>query len=183
MLTLLVTQLRIYEPCPSSGAWGLTRKKTGIKRTDDTITTIARHAVQTGLLTVTFSFLDVTLFVALPNGTLSIHSSFIFDFGQPKLYSNAVISMLNARRGRGGDIIDMDAPASAPGVYRPSTWTESTHPRQVSMSSPFGNPSICESFAGLSRVPDVVDPFLQTHKVAMEIESDNILALGIGADK
>ncbi|KAF8177401.1 hypothetical protein K438DRAFT_1939122 [Mycena galopus ATCC 62051] len=134
--------------------WGPTRKETGIKRTDDTITTIARHAVQTGLLTVTFSFLDVTLFVALPNGTLS----FIFDFGQPKLYSNAVISMLNARRGRGGDIIDIDAPASASGVYR-----RSTHPRQGSMSRPFGNPS--------------------THKVAMEIESDDILVLGSGADK
>ncbi|KAF8202651.1 hypothetical protein K438DRAFT_582643 [Mycena galopus ATCC 62051] len=138
--------------------WGLTRKKTGIKRTDDTITSIARHAVQTGLLTVTFSLLDVTLFVALPNSTLS----FFFDFGLPKLYSNAVISTLNARRGRGGDIIDMDAPASASGVYRPSTWTESTRPPQVSMSSPFGNPS--------------------THKVAMEIESDDILALGIGTD-
>ncbi|KAF8188923.1 hypothetical protein K438DRAFT_1972106 [Mycena galopus ATCC 62051] len=86
--------------------------------------------------------------------------SFFFDSGLPKLYSNPVISTLNARRGRGRDIIDMDAPASGSGGYRPSTWTESTRPRQVSISSPFGNPS--------------------THKVAMEIESHDILALGIG---
>ncbi|KAJ7246105.1 hypothetical protein B0H12DRAFT_1126802 [Mycena haematopus] len=87
--------------------WTLSRRKTGIKRTDDTINTIARHAIQTGLLTVTFGALDVGLFVALPNNTLS----FFFDFGLPKLYSNSLVSTLNARDGgMDGGIIELDTP-------------------------------------------------------------------------
>ncbi|KAJ7800706.1 hypothetical protein B0H14DRAFT_1687245 [Mycena olivaceomarginata] len=90
--------------------WSLTRRKTGVKRTDDTIDSIARHAIQTGLLTVTFSLIDVTLFVVLPNSTLS----FFFDFALPKLYSNALVSTLNARSGgQGGGIIELDAPTES----------------------------------------------------------------------
>jgi len=89
--------------------WSLTRKRTGIKRTDDLLNTIARHAIQTGLLTVTFAALDVGLFVALPDNTIS----FFFDFGLPKLYSNSLVSSLNARsRRRGEDIIELGFPAT-----------------------------------------------------------------------
>ncbi|KAF8207651.1 hypothetical protein K438DRAFT_1961911 [Mycena galopus ATCC 62051] len=75
--------------------WSLRHRRTGIKRTDDAINTIVRNAVQTGGVTVAFTILDVVLFVALSNSTLN----FVFDFGLPKLYSNALISTLNARSG------------------------------------------------------------------------------------
>ncbi|KAF8200535.1 hypothetical protein K438DRAFT_1822168 [Mycena galopus ATCC 62051] len=78
--------------------WSLRHRRTGIKRTDDAINTIVRKiplisyarspdAVQTGGVTVAFTILDVVLFVALSNSTLN----FVFGFGLPKRYSNALI--------------------------------------------------------------------------------------------
>jgi len=75
--------------------WSLRNRRTGIKRTDDAINSIVRNSVQTGFITVVFTLLDVVLFVALSHSTLN----FVFDFGLPKLYSNALISTLNARSG------------------------------------------------------------------------------------
>ncbi|KAF7367066.1 MFS domain-containing protein [Mycena sanguinolenta] len=98
--------------------WSLTRKRTGIKRTDDLLNTIARHAIQTGLSTVTFAALDVSLFVAFPDNTIS----FFFDFGLPKLYSNSLVSSLNARgRGMGEDIIELDVPVNSSAMFTGST--------------------------------------------------------------
>ncbi|KAF8208249.1 hypothetical protein K438DRAFT_1961751 [Mycena galopus ATCC 62051] len=73
--------------------WSLQLKKTGTRRTDDLINKILKSTIQTGGLTVAFTILDVALFVALPNSTLS----FVFDFAIPKLYSNALISTFNGR--------------------------------------------------------------------------------------
>ncbi|KAF7335638.1 MFS domain-containing protein [Mycena venus] len=78
--------------------WSLRNRRTGIKRTDDAINSIVRNSVQTGFITVVFTLLDVVLFVALSHSTLN----FVFDFGLPKLYSNALISTLNARSGGAG---------------------------------------------------------------------------------
>ncbi|KIK58353.1 hypothetical protein GYMLUDRAFT_45270, partial [Collybiopsis luxurians FD-317 M1] len=73
----------------------LIRRKTGIKSTDDTIDRIIRTTVQTGAITGCFAVLDIVLFLVLPNSTMS----FTFDFALPKLYSNSLISTLNARVG------------------------------------------------------------------------------------
>ncbi|KAK7055725.1 MFS domain-containing protein [Favolaschia claudopus] len=73
--------------------WSLRNRRTTIKRTDEAIDTIIRNTVQTGALTVAFTLLDVILFVALDHSTLN----FVFDFGLPKLYSNALLSTLNSR--------------------------------------------------------------------------------------
>ncbi|KAF8146390.1 hypothetical protein K438DRAFT_1990754 [Mycena galopus ATCC 62051] len=75
--------------------FSLTGRKTGIKHTDDAVNRIVRTTVQTGALTMVFTALNVGLFVALPDSTLS----FVFDFALPKLYSNALVSTLNARSG------------------------------------------------------------------------------------
>ncbi|KAF7333315.1 MFS domain-containing protein [Mycena venus] len=75
--------------------FSLRGRKTGIKHTDDAVNRIVRTTVQTGALTMIFTGLNVGLFVGLPNSTLS----FVFDFALPKLYSNALISTLNARGG------------------------------------------------------------------------------------
>ncbi|KAJ7330391.1 hypothetical protein DFH08DRAFT_882538 [Mycena albidolilacea] len=75
--------------------FSLRGRKTGIKNTDDAVNRIVRTTVQTGALTMCFTALNVGLFVGLPNSTLS----FVFDFALPKLYSNALVSTLNARSG------------------------------------------------------------------------------------
>ncbi|KIK62691.1 hypothetical protein GYMLUDRAFT_41607 [Collybiopsis luxurians FD-317 M1] len=73
----------------------LVRRKSGMKNTDDAINRIVRTTLQTGAITGIFSVLDVVLFVAVSNSTVN----FTFDFGLPKLYSNALVSTLNARSG------------------------------------------------------------------------------------
>ncbi|KAJ6511287.1 hypothetical protein C8R47DRAFT_1094457 [Mycena vitilis] len=89
--------------------WSLKLRKTGIKRTDNTVDRIVRTSIQTGGLTVAFTILDVALFVALPTSTLS----FVFDFGIPKLYSNALLSTFNART-RAKEVV-VELATAAPG--------------------------------------------------------------------
>ncbi|KIK62687.1 hypothetical protein GYMLUDRAFT_223246 [Collybiopsis luxurians FD-317 M1] len=73
----------------------LIKRKTGMKNTDDVIDRIIRTTLQTGAVTQTFAILDNVLFLTLPNSALC----FTFDFVLPKLYSNAIVSTLNARKG------------------------------------------------------------------------------------
>ncbi|KAF9254238.1 hypothetical protein L218DRAFT_565509 [Marasmius fiardii PR-910] len=75
--------------------WSLAQRKTGLKRTDDMINRILRLTVQTGLITAIFALLDVICFLALPHTTIN----FIWDFALSKLYTNALLSTLNARAG------------------------------------------------------------------------------------
>ncbi|KAF9445152.1 hypothetical protein P691DRAFT_289478 [Macrolepiota fuliginosa MF-IS2] len=77
--------------------YNLTRRKTGIVQTDDTINKIIRMTVQTGLITAIFAVLDVICFLVLPNTTLN----FFWDLALCKLYTNALMSTLNAREGLG----------------------------------------------------------------------------------
>ncbi|KAJ6467250.1 hypothetical protein C8R45DRAFT_476160 [Mycena sanguinolenta] len=100
--------------------WSLRNSKTGVRRTDDAINTIVRNAVQTGGVTVAFTVLDVVLFVALSHSTLN----FVFDFGVPKLYSNALISTLNARSG-----------GSNPGQHAPNVLFSGSNSRHVGNTS------------------------------------------------
>ncbi|KAF9254139.1 hypothetical protein L218DRAFT_589916 [Marasmius fiardii PR-910] len=75
--------------------WTLARRKTGFRQTDDIINRILRLTVQTGLITTTFAMLDVICFLALPHTTVN----FIWDLALSKLYTNALLSTFNARRG------------------------------------------------------------------------------------
>ncbi|KAF9459786.1 hypothetical protein BDZ94DRAFT_1238932 [Collybia nuda] len=68
------------------------RRKTGFNRTDDTIN-------RTGLVTAVFAILDVHTTI-----------NFVWDFALSKLYSNALISTLNARTGWGSLTDRMYAP-------------------------------------------------------------------------
>ncbi|KAF4566547.1 hypothetical protein EYR36_011978 [Pleurotus pulmonarius] len=93
----------------------LYRKKTGIKATDDMVDKMMRcmclfisHCpsysdardlaltvtLQTGLLTSIFASLDVILFLAIPGTAYN----FALDFPLSKLYTNSLLSSLNARR-------------------------------------------------------------------------------------
>ncbi|KAF9228352.1 hypothetical protein BS17DRAFT_692255, partial [Gyrodon lividus] len=69
------------------------RQKTGFAATDDLINRLIRLTVQTGLITAVSATLDVSIFLA---GTTL---NYIWDFALSKLYSNSLLSTLNARGG------------------------------------------------------------------------------------
>ncbi|KAF4588806.1 hypothetical protein EYR40_010361 [Pleurotus pulmonarius] len=71
----------------------LTRRKTGFSSTDSIIDKIIRMSVQTGGVTAFFAVADVIFFMALPHTALN----FIWDLALSKLYSNCLLSTLNAR--------------------------------------------------------------------------------------
>ncbi|KAF5383048.1 hypothetical protein D9615_004798 [Tricholomella constricta] len=78
-------------------ATNLARRKTGFSGTDDAINRIIRLTIQTGFVTAVFATLDVVCFLALPHTTIN----FVWDFALSKLYTNALLSTLNARSGWG----------------------------------------------------------------------------------
>ncbi|KAJ7060519.1 hypothetical protein C8F01DRAFT_1142959 [Mycena amicta] len=71
----------------------LSHRKTGFVATDSVIDKIIRTTIQTGLVTAIFSILDVVFFMVFPHYALN----FIWDLALSKLYSNALLSTLNAR--------------------------------------------------------------------------------------
>jgi len=71
----------------------LSRRRTGFVATDDAISKIIRMTVQTGMLTALFAVGDVVFFMTLPHTALN----FIWDLALSKLYSNCLLSTLNAR--------------------------------------------------------------------------------------
>ncbi|KAF8206757.1 hypothetical protein K438DRAFT_447972 [Mycena galopus ATCC 62051] len=126
--------------------WSLRHRRTGVKRTDDAINIIVRNTVQTGALTVAFTLLDVILFVALSRSTLN----FVFDFGLPKLYSNALISTLNARNG------------GAIGERAPNFLFSGSNSQQVAST----------------RMPSVHRLVIRVNAIVESKDDDDILALG-----
>ncbi|KAF9490595.1 hypothetical protein BDN71DRAFT_1592778 [Pleurotus eryngii] len=79
----------------SSLVISLYRRKTGVRATDDVINRIIRLSVQTGMITAISAAADVIIFVVVPNTTLN----FVWDFALSKLYTNSLLSTLNARAG------------------------------------------------------------------------------------
>ncbi|KAJ7016258.1 hypothetical protein C8F04DRAFT_1163353 [Mycena alexandri] len=80
-----------------------TRKTRG-GSTDSYVSKIIRLTVQTGSITAAAAMLDVIFFLAIPNTTFN----FMIDFPLSKLYTNALISTLNARSWR-EDIVQVHA--------------------------------------------------------------------------
>ncbi|EIW77414.1 hypothetical protein CONPUDRAFT_168344 [Coniophora puteana RWD-64-598 SS2] len=76
----------------ASLVWNLYRRKSGIRVTDDVVNRIIRLTVQTGLVTAAAAIADAIIFVA---STTTIN--YLFDFPLSKLYTNSVLSTLNAR--------------------------------------------------------------------------------------
>jgi len=73
--------------------WTLIKRKTGIKETDDKVAKIIRLTLHTGFLTATLAIADVVVFLIVPHTTLN----FIWDLPLSKMYTNALLSTLNAR--------------------------------------------------------------------------------------
>jgi hypothetical protein len=76
-------------------ALSLYNSRTGNSVTDDIINRIIRLVVQTGAITAISAIADVALFLALPRTSLN----FIWDLPLSKLYTNSLLSTLNARAG------------------------------------------------------------------------------------
>ncbi|KAF7352020.1 hypothetical protein MVEN_01164300 [Mycena venus] len=74
-------------------ALALRSKKTGFAPTDTVVDKIIRMTVQTGIVTALFSILDVVCFLTLKGETVN----FIWNIPLSKLYSNCLMSTLNAR--------------------------------------------------------------------------------------
>ncbi|KAF8167049.1 hypothetical protein K438DRAFT_247458 [Mycena galopus ATCC 62051] len=85
----------------------LRQKKTGFSTTDSVLDKIIRTTIQTGMITALFSILDVACFMVLPhyavacsvinNTPLTSTIDFVWDLSLSKLYSNCLMSTLNAR--------------------------------------------------------------------------------------
>jgi len=74
--------------------YSLYRRKAG-SAAEDHINRIIRLTMQTGTLTTVFALTDVFISVFVMSGSLN----FIWDFPLSKLYTNSLISSLNARAG------------------------------------------------------------------------------------
>ncbi|KAF8519875.1 hypothetical protein BU17DRAFT_89450 [Hysterangium stoloniferum] len=87
----------------------LSRRKTGYTGTDNAIRKIIRLTVQTGLITALFAILDVVCFLVLPHSAIN----FAWDFPLSKLYTNALMSSLNARAGWNTTLSNTNMPPNA----------------------------------------------------------------------
>ncbi|KAJ7041629.1 hypothetical protein C8F04DRAFT_146461 [Mycena alexandri] len=74
-------------------AWALRSKKTGFGGTDTIVNRIVRMTVQTGLITAVVNVLDMLSFLFIKNSTFN----FMWSNPLSKLYSNCMMSTLNAR--------------------------------------------------------------------------------------
>ncbi|KAL0958480.1 hypothetical protein HGRIS_000619 [Hohenbuehelia grisea] len=105
----------------SSLVFSLSKQRTGFRGTDNAINRIIRLTIQTGLVTAIFATLDVVCFLVSPMTALYVdavqlrpfprpsseliytprenYRNFVWDFALSKLYTNALISTLNARAG------------------------------------------------------------------------------------
>ncbi|KAJ7232637.1 hypothetical protein B0H12DRAFT_1328032 [Mycena haematopus] len=77
----------------ASLVYSLWTKKTSVVATDSYINKLIRLSVQTGFITAAAAILDMIFFLAIPKTSFN----FMFDFPLSKLYTNALISTLNAR--------------------------------------------------------------------------------------
>jgi hypothetical protein len=75
--------------------FSLSTRKTGHSNTDLSVNRIIRLTIQTGFITMLFAIADLLLFTLSPKTAVS----FVWDFPLSKLYTNALLSTLNARAG------------------------------------------------------------------------------------
>ncbi|EKM76860.1 hypothetical protein AGABI1DRAFT_108490 [Agaricus bisporus var. burnettii JB137-S8] len=92
-LTWLIAAMIADVIIAASLGYSLAKRRTGIAQTDDTINRIIRMTIQTGLVTAIFTILEMICFLLIPNSTLN----FVWDLALSKLYTNALLSTLNAR--------------------------------------------------------------------------------------
>ncbi|KAJ8698217.1 hypothetical protein PTI98_004951 [Pleurotus ostreatus] len=102
IITWLVSSATADVIITSSLVYHLYKRKTGIRATDDIINRIMRLTIQTGMITALFAALDVISFLAIKNTSMN----FLWDFPLSKLYTNSLLSTLNARAGWNNLVVD-----------------------------------------------------------------------------
>ncbi|KAJ6606111.1 hypothetical protein DFH09DRAFT_2270 [Mycena vulgaris] len=107
----------------------LAKRKTGFSGTDSVIDKIIRMTIQTGMLTALFSILDVVCFMVLPHAAIN----FVWDLALSKLYTNCLMSTLNARQGLNaasatGGVSDQRRNNSHGLIVNPTSPTGRRHP-------------------------------------------------------
>ncbi|KDQ56884.1 hypothetical protein JAAARDRAFT_36357 [Jaapia argillacea MUCL 33604] len=104
--------------CTITGSliWSLQRSRTGLSVTDDLITKLIKMTVQTGLVTAICAVLDLVLYLTLP--LYPIH--LCFNLPLAKLYSNSLLSALNARLSASTEIV----PPSSGNVMTSGNWRD-----------------------------------------------------------
>ncbi|KAF8129071.1 hypothetical protein EV363DRAFT_1432927 [Boletus edulis] len=95
MTTWLASSAAANVAITASLAHKLVCRRTRLAATDDLIDRIIQVTVHTGLITTVFSLIDVTLPAIVADTTVN----YIWDFALSKLYSNSLLSILNARGG------------------------------------------------------------------------------------
>ncbi|KDQ22168.1 hypothetical protein PLEOSDRAFT_1114496 [Pleurotus ostreatus PC15] len=78
--------------------WYLSSRRTGFQATDDVLNKVIRMTVQTGLITSAAAITNAFLCAFAP----FLSMNFLFAFGLSKLYTNSLLSTLNARSPLGG---------------------------------------------------------------------------------
>ncbi|KAK7453320.1 hypothetical protein VKT23_011999 [Stygiomarasmius scandens] len=73
--------------------YGLSKKKSKVSQLNDQINRIIRFAIQTGAITAVAALADAIVFVSVPDTTIF----FSWDLALSKLYSNTLLSSINAR--------------------------------------------------------------------------------------
>ncbi|KAF8151309.1 hypothetical protein B0H34DRAFT_125701 [Crassisporium funariophilum] len=95
VITSLVATATADVLITTSLSWTLLKRKSGVKSTDDKVARIIRLTVQTGFITSLFALLDVITFTTLQGTAVA----FTWDLALSKLYTNSILSTLNARAG------------------------------------------------------------------------------------
>ncbi|KAF8469352.1 hypothetical protein JB92DRAFT_3149996 [Gautieria morchelliformis] len=95
IITWLVSSAAADICIMGSLVWSLHKRRTGYSATDDLLNKLIRLTLQTGAITAISATLDVVSFFAAPDTA----GNFIWDFSLSKLYTNALLSTLNARAG------------------------------------------------------------------------------------
>ncbi|KAL0954048.1 hypothetical protein HGRIS_005200 [Hohenbuehelia grisea] len=72
----------------------LHRSRSGLKATDNIVTTLMVYTVNTGLLTSIWAIADIICFVAMPLNFVNIGINFVVG----KLYANSLMASLNSRQ-------------------------------------------------------------------------------------
>jgi len=148
--------------------WYLRKHRTGFAFTDDVIDRIIRLTVQTGMITAVVACIDLILYLVSPK---AYH--LVFNFMLAKLYTNSLLSSLNARRGwafssgqsqpsadravgraRPGDVINLSQISQA--NARPQVFVEVQSHRVTDQETGMYETKTLPS--DISRVSDDMDP-------------------------
>ncbi|KIY71204.1 hypothetical protein CYLTODRAFT_487422 [Cylindrobasidium torrendii FP15055 ss-10] len=134
--------------------WHLRKHKSGFNQSDEVIDRIIRLTMQTGMLTSICASLDLIFFLCDPTGT-----HLIFNFPLSKLYTNSLMSTLNARRPMGSQ-------------YTKSSQASSSHATPGTTDSILSVPSRYWSNDPMGR--GRTKPLSQDRSVVVHVESHEL---------